>query len=262
MKNISIYSIIVFCFSIASCKNNTQQSGTKKINLTDAATIVTEQDSSFLQNNVRDITPISKQTEKQEVAQVIKAVDSVKEQKQLAEQTPANVTGTSITGKHCVVTLSALLSQLPDSYSPTKATEASNMKMQITELANAAVQQRNFTKLAVKLDNETFMLEDLAEFGTPWKSLTAVNNVVVTDNLQAATFREEPTQKLVLAVDRALHKAGKDKKVLQQFQKLIEQNATYANGPFVVITTSTLLKITGTKNGKSVIENIKISLPQ
>jgi hypothetical protein len=253
-----IYSLGILC--LTGCKDSVVNHGNKKINLTDASAIITETDTTFLGNVVEDITKTNTtQNTKQIVNEVIQQVDSVKEASTIADTETNDVNGTNIECKEFTVTFGLLMNQAGDHYTVTSFDKLANTKVQTNGIVNPSIEQMYFTKLKVKIGNEEFVLEDLQEYKTKPVLLLKTENVF-TGDATAMQFREVNNKSILLAVDRAMRKAGKGRVELEKLPKLLAKTNSFSDAPCVVFVNAVHYKISGTKNGKKVNELIKISL--
>jgi hypothetical protein len=254
--------ILFFCvlFAITSCKNETFHSGSKKMAMNNTSTIITESDSAYLGNIVADITKNNTTNTKQEVSKIIQKVDSVKEASAIANTESNDVSGTNIECKDFKVTISVLMNQSGDHYTIANIAELNNAQIQVNGLLEPKIEQRFFTKVQLAFGTEKYVLHELLENANPWLNLPANINVFASADNINLLFRDIDAKSILLASDRALRKAGKGRKELEDLKKALVNTKKYSDAPCSVIATAIHYKISGKKNGKKVSETIKISL--
>jgi hypothetical protein len=253
MRSIFIFLIL----GVISACNNKSIKGTKKINLNDASAVITETDTAYLGNIVADISPNQSNTKK-EIATVIAKVDSAKEATEIASTQTSSLDGTQIKFNDFAVSFSTKLAINSDRYTIADLNAMDNAQIVVNDIKDIKIEQRFFTKLGATIGTNNIVLNDLQEYANPWQALVMNNNQSVVNNSSTAIFKTVNNKSIILAADRELRKLNKTRKELEEAQLSLSKTNGYKDAPCKVIITAIHYKISGTKNGKTYTETVKV----
>ena len=273
MKKIAfLLSHILFLF-LFSCDNNKVIKTPIKIG--DTSTIVTENDSTYLQNFTEDITPSKTKSHVSEISKMMVQVDSVNTQKILEEDAEENkttsVNGFTINFNEISVIMDGIAAHALNETQNERATnsvsyikDAGNLletKMLINGTNEFSVEQRFFVKLSIVHKDEEFILNDLGKYITQWYPLAGKDNLVISVGANSLQFDSFDETKLKNALDRELRKKKKRKDEMQNWFNAIAQVKTYRDAPCKLIPVSSQWRIIGKKDGKSFRKLIQLDVP-
>jgi hypothetical protein len=261
---IRFYFTCFFLIFLISCKEE-KPKNSKPITLGDSTTIVTENDSAYLVNYTKDISPVKKQSSERQITQMMVQVDSLKASQKLentGNKMPEKIQGFTINFNECSVILNGMIAHaLNNTQDERKLNSVSYLKdggqfldtkIQIDGLTEVRIEQRIFTKLFVEQNNETYELNDLGKFTSQWFNLAGKDNQFVSTSSNSIGFNSVDHAKIKNALDRELRKKKLDRKQIEAWMKLIDKTQSYTDAPCVVKIVSSQWRIFGVKNGKKV----------
>lgn len=272
MKKIHFQVLIVTMVIWASC-NEAPSKKSGMLKLGDSSLIVTELDSQYLQNNTADISPSRTQSSAKEITTMMVQVDSLKASQKLENQSqPEIVKGFEVNFKECKVTFNGLSAHaLNNNQNERNASSVSymkdagsmeEMKLKVEGLNEVKVEQRVYTKLYIVQNDETFRLDDLGKYISPWFTLAGKSDVFISTGTNSTGFFDVNKQKITNAFDRELRKKKLSRKDIESKLKWIEKTNLYSDAPCMVKVMSAQWRITGIKEGKRVQKLIQFDEPQ
>ena len=239
---IQILNSFFFLFAgivLFSCEENSNISG-QAIKMNDRSKIVTEDDSTYLKNYVRDIS--IKEQDESEIARIMVQVDSVKVAEELEEFTASDssITGFTIDFADCKIIFEnlgarQLAEQNPEtnrsvSYLVTKGNLA-KMKIKVIGLKEASIKERIYTKLKVAHEGEEYLLKTLGRKISDWFPLASKDNIFVGAGDNSFQFNNLTNQKLKLALDKELRAKNVKEAKIQKWMRLIQNTNDYTDAP-------------------------------
>ena len=257
-----------FCFGIllfsVACKQQAAKNSLP-ITMQNAATIVTETDSNFLKNIVEDISPTKIKYSKQTAAASLQKIDLEKKQDSLTNKTITDNTtkGTLVElgeGAEVMIAADATIEKIGSKFIIKTSASADNLQLKISGMEAASIQQRVFTNLAITLADSTYLLSELPVSTGDWITLPNNNNLFISSDKNAYAYRMITHEKIVLATDRALRKAGKNKKEIETSLNIIAKTNSANDAPCKILFNSCQWKIKGIVAGKSFEKVIQLEL--
>ena len=263
--------IALVTFLIGCEEAPTKKTGSLKLG--DSSLIVTEVDSLYLQNQTADISPSKKQSSAKEITSMMVQVDSLKASQKLENQSNSEIVqGFEINFKECKVVFNGLsahaLNNAQDERNSSSvsymkdAGRMEEMKLKVEGLNDVKVEQRVYTKLYITQNDESFRLNDLGKYTSPWFNLAGKADVFISTGSNGAGFLEVNKQKISNAFDRELRKKKLNRKDIESKLKWIEKTNLYSDPPCEVKVVSSQWRIVGTKDGKRVQKLIQFDEPE
>jgi hypothetical protein len=229
----------------------------KPIDLNDPALVVTEADSSYLQNKVRDIS-VQKVSAVKEVSQIVHAIDSNKKEKELIEQPESLINGIKLKGENYSIVLDAPITESAQRFIFTTGEVSENINGSIVGLENAKIMQRFNTSLAVSINGKEKQLSKFGAINTEWKTLPLVKNNFVSLSFADALFSEIKTNQLKQIFNEELKSEKLNKQQKIEMKKVADEIASVQESPFVIKKNFIELQVSGTIKGKKVAKTFKI----
>lgn len=256
---------------LGSCKEK-NISNKKPIKIGDSSLIVTEKDSLYLDNFIEDISPSSKKNAGAQARSAMKQIDSADASRKIAESVSANtsLSGFTINFAECQVILSSLNAHAINMTQNERATNSVSYvkdggdfmgnQIQVNQLENLNVEQRFFVKLAVDLNGERYILNDLGKYTTAWSTLAMKGNVVASLAASSLQFKNVDATAIKNALDRELRKKKKTNKEINDLLKLIANTKSQSDAPCMLIPVSTQWRIQGKKDNRTVKKLIQMDV--
>jgi hypothetical protein len=252
-------------FSFTACKD----SSPKKIipiTMNNAATIVTEVDSNYLKNIVEDISASKLKHSQQTATASLQRIDEDKKQDALANQTIKDNTlqGTRVElgegAELMVAATNATVYKSGNKLILNYSGNIENMQLKASGISKATIQQCMFTTVSITLGGADYKLEDLPVSKGEWQNLPNNNNLFLSLNKSAYTYKQIDNKTIVLAADRALRKAGKSNTEIKTLLKELAKTNSANDAPCNIIFNSTQWKISGSSgSGKPLAKIIELN---
>ncbi len=250
--------VLMYATFFQSCKQDSISSGVP-IRIGDSSLIVTEKDSNYLKNFVKDIS--KKEQDESEIARIMVQVDSVKVAEELEEFTAADSTivGFTIEFKDCKLVFQgleakALTEQNPKqnrsvSYLVTRG-DLAKMKIQVKGLKETSIKERIYTKLKVKHKEEEYLLKSLGRKISDWFPLAGKDNIFVAAGANSFQFNNLTNKKLKIALGKELRAQNMKEDKIQGWMHLIRKTNDYTDQPCKLYVSTAQFRVRGkTKNG-------------
>ena len=266
MKNYFIkisFLLLILTAALQSCKQNTMSSNVP-IRIGDSTLIVTETDSNYTKNFVKDIS--KREQNVGEIARIMVQVDSVKVAEELEEFTSADssITGFTVKFNDCKVVFQnlvarALKEQNPEesrsvSYLVTKGNLA-KMKIKVEGLQDVSVKERIYTKLKVANNEDEYLLKSLGRKISDWFPLAGKDNIFIAAGDNSFQFNNLTNQKLKLALDKELRAKNVKENKIQEWMGLIKNTNDYTDAPCKLYVSTAQFRIRG-KNSKGGVNKL------
>ena len=257
---------------LAGCGNDHKHKG-KPIVMGDPSTIVTEVDSQYLKNFTEDISPVNKKPSEGAITKMMVQVDSADASKKINEE---NTTATSINGftihfEECEVVFDGLAAHALNNNQDERTLnsvsyvkdggEIFNLNLEIKGLSDIRVEERIGTKLIVTNDSDSYLLNDLHKFTSPWYPLAGKVNRFVSVSSNSMQFHAFDKGKLRNAFDRELRKKKIVNSEINTILKKIDNVASYSDEPCKIVIATVQWRIFGMKDGKKVQKLIQFDQP-
>jgi hypothetical protein len=269
MKGKKIYLLFSLALAV-SCHEPVEKKSS--IVLGDSSTIVTENNSKYLQNQTADISPISKKSSEGEISKMMTQLDSAHSVKKLEEQpSPAPIKGFTIRFAEGDVVFEGLSAHAininQDERSANSVSyvwDAGNldeMVLDVKGLSEVKVEQRTFTRLSVDNGEEMIVLNDLGKFISPWFTLPTKTNRFISLSSNSHQFFAIDNKKIVNALDRELRKKHKSREDIKTWMGEIKRTQTYSDPPCKLILASSQWRVMGMQDGKRIQKLIQFDIP-
>jgi hypothetical protein len=257
---------------LASCGNNPAHKG-KPIVMGDPSTIVTEVDSQYLKNFTDDISPVDHKSSEGAITKMMVQVDSANASKKINEETatPKSLNGFTIHFEECEVVFDGLAAHALNNNQDERTLNSVsyvkdggdilNMNLAIQGLQDIRVEERIITKLMVSNEDDTYILQDLHKFISPWYNLAGKDNRFVSVSNNSIQFHPFDAAKLKNALDRELRKKKIVNSEINAILKKLAPVASYSDEPCKIIIASVQWRIFGMKDGKKVQKLIQFDQP-
>ncbi len=270
MKRFILFLLPIFLLSLLtqSCKESSVSNGAS-IKMGAPSLIVTETDSTYLKNTVRDIS--KKEQDEGEIARIMVQVDSVKVAEELAEFNAAdsNITGFTIDFGDCKIIFENLgAKQLTEqnakesrsvSYLVTSG-DLSKMKLKVVGLKDVTIKERIYTKLKVANQKEEYLLKTLGRKISDWFPLAGNSNIFAALGDNSFQFNNLTNQKLKLALDKELRAKNVKETKIQEWMQRIKNTTDYTDAPCKLYVSSAQFRIRGKTNKGSVNKLIQFDI--
>lgn len=263
MKKYYRFIITIWLLGILfSCNENVTNK--HPIVLGDSNYIITEKDSQYLQNFTEDIEPNKHKTSANQITKMMVQVDSLKTAKKIEEETPKYkpLQGFTIHFEQFDVLFESVSAHAISTNQNERATNSVSYVMdlgnlletqiEIDGIENAKVEQRISVKLAAQQNDETYILNDLGKYTTPWYPLAGKNNIFVSVGTNSLQFTSTTHEQIQNALDRELRKKKKSKIEISKWMNLIKNTTSHQDAPCTFLPVSAQWKITGTYQGKPI----------
>lgn len=272
MNKMNLIGLLIVSFLIAC--DEKRPAHLKPIILGDTSMIVSEYDSTYLQNQTADISPAKTKSSERQITEMMVQVDSMKASKKLETETvkPERIQGFTINFSECTVIFNGLLAHaLQTTQDERKLNSVSylkdggqfmEMKLKVDGLTDVRVEQRLTTKLFIEVENERIELNDLGKFMTQWYNLAGKDNLFFSVGNNSTGFHTVDYTKIKNGLDRELRKKKKDRKQIETWMKAIAATKAYTDAPCFVKVVSSQWRIWGMKDGKKVQKLIQFDEPQ
>lgn len=256
MKKNTFFLFVLFSFTsllYQSCEESIMSSG-RPIQLGDTSLIVTETDSNYLLNVVKDIS-INEQDVK-EIARIMVQVDSVKIAEELDNFTSSDsvLKGFSIEFNDCKIIFQnleakALTEQNPKenrsvSYLVTKGNLA-KMKIKVIGLTEASIKERIYTKLKVADQEKEYLLKSLGRKISDWFPLAGNENVFISAGDNSFQFNDLTNAKIKIALDKELRAKNIKEEKIQDWMRLIKNTSDYTDAPCKLYVSTAQFRLKG-----------------
>lgn len=241
MKKVIFYylSLLFVSAIFFSCEDKMLSSG-KKIKMNDPSMIVTETDSAYLKNVVRDIS--KNEQDEGEIARIMVQVDSVKVAEELEEfaASDSSIAGFTIDFKDCKVVFENLGARELEEQNPETSRSVSylvtkdnlaKMKIKVLGVEKPSVKERIYTKLKVARDGEEYLLKSLGRKISDWFPLANKDNIFVSAGDNSFQFNNLTNQKLKLALDKELRAKNIKEDKIQEWMRLVKNTNDYTDAP-------------------------------
>lgn len=265
--------LFVVLTGVFSCKESLKNK--VPIRLGDPSLIVTESDSTYLQNMTDDIAPVKKKSTVAQISQMMVQVDSLKtSQKMEAEEESGiaeKLSGFTINFEECDVLFDGISAHaLNATQNERQSQSVSYLKdggsfmearIDISKLSDIRVEERLFVKLGIENNGETIILTDLPKYITQWYNLAGKGSRFVSVGNNSLEYDKLDPAKLRAALDKELKKKKKNKEESQVWINSIAKTRSHSDSPCKLVPTSAQWRIWGTQNGKSVRKLIQFDIP-
>ncbi|MCC7030145.1 MAG: hypothetical protein IT257_07565 [Chitinophagaceae bacterium] len=265
--------LFVVLTGVFSCKESLKNK--VPIRLGDPSLIVTESDSTYLQNMTDDIAPVKKKSTVAQISQMMVQVDSLKtSQKMEAEaenETQVKLSGFTINFSECDVIFDGISAHALNATQNERASQSVSYlqdggsfmeaKLDISNLSDVRVEERLFVKLGIENNGETLILGDLPKYITQWYNLAGKGSRFVSVGSNSLEYDKLDPAKLRAALEKELKKKKKNKEESQVWINSIAKTRSHSDSPCKLVPTSAQWRIWGTQNGKSVRKLIQFDIP-
>ncbi len=257
------------CVLCNSCKETIHHKKGNPIIIGDQTSIITETDSTKLENYTEDISLVGKKnTSDKAIASMMIKVDSLQAKKNIMENNNVEIKGFSIIDNDVVITFDKL--QIKNKVENSKATsitltadattQTNNMLLQIDNLNNAVIQQRISTKLYINDSNKFLMLNELGTYTSAWFTIANSKNKFESLGKNACLFKTLDNTQIKNAMTTELKKNNFSTADIASWEESIKEVATYHDSPCNVFPISIEYKISGTVSNKPYTKNIRIEI--
>ncbi|MBL7765700.1 MAG: hypothetical protein JNJ58_06390 [Chitinophagaceae bacterium] len=269
---IAFFHGLSFLFLLTSACQDNVSVRKKPIILGDTNSIVTESDSVYLRNFTDDISPVNKKSSESDITKMMVQVDSAKSSKKLEENTqPKQISGFTINFEECSVTFDGLSAHAIQNTQDERHLNSVSyvkdigdfmeMQLEVTGLSEVRLEQRLFTRLVVRLENETITLLDLGKYITPWYNLAGKNNRFISVGSNSIQYEQVDKNKIRNALDKELRKKKKSVTEMNNWLNAIKNVSNYTDAPCELKVVSGQWRIWGKKDGRTVRKLIQFDVP-
>ncbi len=273
MKKRIFYCIcFVWALTIVSCKE--KQNHKVAIRLGDSTLIVTEQDSTFLQNYTNDIAPARKKSAAAEISKMMVQVDSMKTSQQMEEEaetaSTSPLSGFTINFAECDVVFDGITAHALNASQNERALHSVSYlkdggnfmetRLEISQLTELRVEERLFVKLGIEINGETLILSELPKYITQWYNLAGKGNRFVSVGNNSLEFNSIDVGKIRAALDLELKKKKKSKEEAAQWLNAVNKIKSYTDPPCKLVPTSAQWRIFGKKAGVGIRKLIQFDI--
>ena len=269
-KSLIFLLLILTAVLLESCKNGSNKNASgESIRIGDTSLFVTETDTAYLKNKVRDIS--KKEQDQGEIARMMVQVDSVKVADELEEFTASDSTinGFSIKFSDCEVTFDkleakALTEQNPEtsrsvSYLVTKG-DLAKIKIKVVGLQDISIKERIYTKLKVANGEEEYLLKSLGRKISDWFPLAGNKNIFISAGDNSFQFNNLTNRKLKIALDKELRARNAKERNIQEWMQRIKNTNDYTDAPCKLYVSSAQFRIKGKSSKGSVNKLIQFDI--
>lgn len=273
MNKKSIKLLISFTLLVLLCNCKESNKTSIPIKLGDSTLIVTEHDSTYLQNFTNDIAPAKKKSSESQITKMMVQVDSLKASQKMEQETNTNqkLNGFTINFEECSVVFDGIAAHALNETQNERASQSVSYlkdagtfletKLEVSNLSELRAEQRLFVKLSIEYNGETMVLHDLGKFITQWYPLAGKNNRFVSVSSNSLQFDNVDATKIKNALEKELKKKRKNKEEISKWMKAIAQTKSYSDAPCALIPSSSQWRIFGKVDGKSVRKLIQFDIP-
>ena len=273
MNKKSVNLLMLFALLVVLCNCKESNKAGIPIKLGDSTLIVTEQDSTYLQNFTNDIAPTKKKSSESQITKMMVQVDSLKASQKMENEsnTTQVLNGFTINFAECSVIFDGISAHALNETQNERASQsvsylkdAGNFletKLEVSKLTELRAEQRLFVKLSIEYNGETMVLNDLGKYITQWYPLAGKNNRFVSVSSNSLQFDNVDATKIKNGLERELRKKKKSKDEIKNWLKAITQTKSYTDAPCVLIPVSSQWRIFGKADGKAVRKLMQFDIP-
>jgi hypothetical protein len=266
------YLIVSILFFFNSCKEESNIMKNKSFQLGDQSTIVTEKDSTFLQNFTEDISLTGNSNSNKDIAKMMVQIDSLKVQKKLSEELATSKFNESFKIKFsdCEIIFDNLMANELSPQQPEKNQSVSyvvsegelkELRFIVKGLKEVTVQQRVYTVLQIENDGAIFTLSSLGKKISDWYNLAGKDSLMVSVGRNSIQFKDQHQSALRNAAEKSMLAKRKNQTYIQSVLQKMNNTKNYTDAPCVLKIVTAQYKIKGKLNGKSVSKLIQLDIP-
>lgn len=270
-KAFSFIWILVVVFSFNACKNGIETGNKHRgpIVLGDSASIVTETDATFLQDNVADLEPrelvktLPKKKEEPAATQPIKTEETASDLK--------TARGTAFTidfGRGAQVVFTGIRTQTFQKQNPEKdagvsyaviSGNLSESTLKITGIKKLKVRQRYQAYLVLQSGNSILSLQNMGGYLSDWKTLQFNNSSVSLSDLKNPGFKSVSHNTIRTATSRAARSARLSKQKTNFWLQKIRNTRSVKEEPCQIRLDNVQWQISGqTNDGHRFFKTIRL----
>ncbi len=266
------YIAIAILFILNSCKEESSLLKKKSFQLGDLSSIVTEKDSTFLQNFTEDISITGNSNSNKDIAKMMVQIDSLKVQKTLIEET-ANKNfneAFKINFSDCQIVFDNLRAKEISPQQPEKNQSVSyvvtdgefqELRFIVKGMKDISVQQRVYTVLQIENEGDVFSMTSLGKKISDWYNLAGKDSLIVSVGRNSIQFKDQNQNALKNAAEKAMLAKRKNQTYIQSVLQKMNNTKNYTDAPCVLKIVTAQYKIKGTVNGKTVSKLIQLDIP-
>jgi hypothetical protein len=249
-----------FAVVMLACNGSAGKKG-KYLVIGDSSKIVTESDSQYLQNVVRDLAEVHGTQNTNSIDEVMKDVDST--QKSISLNKPSDIkpiSGSTLTSGDISVLLAGSVVKSGSRYIFQTGAVEENMTCQVKDLDSCKLEQRSGCVLKVVINQKSTELASLGTHITDWQKLPGKNCTYISHSKVDMKFKEIAATQLAALTKPLIQKSGLP---AAEQQKLIEQQKAASSTNSTMFETEPKwieLRVTGQRNGKNVSKIFRIDI--
>jgi hypothetical protein len=259
-----LFSYLGLCLTLTAlmcaCGSGTSKKG-RHLVIGDSSKIVTERDSQYLVNVVRDLAEVHGTQSKNAIDEVMRDVDSTQKSISLNKPTDTKaLAGTILNSKSCDLVIAGAVVKSGNRYIFQTGSVEENMTCLIKNLDSCKLEQRSCCVLTAVLDGKATELTSLGTHTTEWQKLPGKNCTYISHSKVDMKYKEISAGQLASLVKPLISKSGLPK--VQQ-QKLNDQlkTASSTNSDLYQAKAQWIeLRASGILNGKAIVQVFKIEI--
>jgi hypothetical protein len=257
MKQLIII-VSVIC-ALSACNGGSTKKG-KHIAMGDNSLIVTEQDSAFLGNVVRDLAEVHGTLQSNSIDAVMSDVDSTQKSIDLNKKSATkNISGLQIDGDGFTITLGGAVVRSGNRLIFQTGQVEENMTCQTNNLQECKIEQRSTSVLQLVINGKSTPLTSLGNNTTEWQELPGKDCTFITHSKVDMKYREIDAKKLYPLAKPILTSSKLSKAEQAKIDKQLRESSSTNSDLYQAVASTTELRISGKVNGKSVTKTVTIN---